>query len=112
MMNKLYFAGLALLCSGLPVAAGTGQGTIGKVEYGPLYGTKVFFSIQGEVTEKPSCSSDLVYQFVFDSAVPGGKEILSSLLLAKTTAQSVKVSGFNSCSIYEGVENLRWIRLE
>ena len=95
------------------MAEGTGQGEIAKIEHGPVYGTKVFFTIQGAVSGQPTCKSSLeVYQFVFDAGAPGGKEILASLYLAKSTGQSVKVSGYGVCSLQGGIEDLRWIRLE
>lgn len=101
---------LAIVCS--QAVAGIGQGTIAKIESGPLYGDKVFITIEGAVSDQPSCRSGGNYHFVFDSTAPGGKNLLASILLAKASKQSIVVSGSNVCNLYTGVEDLRWFRVE
>lgn len=101
---------LSLFCGA--ANAGTGQGTVAKVENGPLYGSKVFITIDGTIAEQPACKGTGSYHFVFDTSVPGGKDVLATVLLAKATKQSVIVSGAGQCSLYGGVEDLRWFRLE
>lgn len=110
-MTKTYLVTLLSFCCSAALA-GTGQGTVAKVENGPLYGAKVFLTIDGTVSDQPACRSAGNYHFVFDTTVPGGKELLATVLLAKANRQGVIVSGYNQCSLYNGVEDLRWFRLK
>lgn len=92
--------------------ASIGQGTIAKVESGPIYGDKVFITIEGSVTGQPACWASGNYHFVFDSTAPGGKNLLASIMLAKASKQSIVIAGNGVCSLYGGVEDLRWFRIE
>ena len=83
-----------------------------RSETGPIYGGKVFVTIDGAVTDQPACRTAGTYHFVFDTTVPGGKDLLATVLLAKTTKQSIIVSGASQCTLYGGVEDVRWFRLE
>lgn len=109
-MKKYLLTLLSIYCSA--TLAGTGQGTVAKVENGPLYGGRVFVTIDGTVSDQPACRSTGNYHFVFDTTTPGGKDLLATVLLAKATKQSIIVSGYNQCALYNGVEDLRWFRLE
>lgn len=108
---KKYLTLLAYLVSGLAFA-GTGQGTIAKVESGPMYGSLVFITVEGTVSDQPACRTSGNYNFVFDANVPGGKNTLALLLLAKANNQKIIASGNAQCTLYSGVEDLRWLRLE
>lgn len=109
-MKLCLVALLSLYCCA--AAAGIGQGMVAKVESGPLYGSKVFITIDGVVTDSPACRTAGNYHFVFDASSPEGKAVMATIMLAKATKQSVIVSGFERCSLYGGVEDLRWFRLE
>lgn len=109
-MNRLLALALPLFVAA--AQAGTGQGTVAKLESGPQYGSRFFITIDGAVTGQPPCRAENNYHFVFDTAAPGGKDLLATVLLAKATKQNVVVSGYNQCGLYNGVEDLRWFRLE
>jgi hypothetical protein len=111
MMKKVIFAAL-LAAFGGQALAGSGQGTIAKIESGPQYGDKVFITIEGAVGDQPACRSAGNFHFVFDSTAAGGKNLLATILLAKANKQNVTVSGTNACALYMGVEDLRWVRLD
>jgi hypothetical protein len=91
--------------------AGDATGIVQEVHLGPVYGTRVFLRIAGSVTAQPGCHANY-FHFVFDSSVSGGKELLSAALAARTSQASVKISGYNTCTQYTGVEDLRWLTLE
>jgi hypothetical protein len=93
------------------VSAGDAIGTVEEIHMGPVYGTRVFLRMAGSLTAQPACQANY-YHFVFDSNVPGGKELLAAALAARTSQASVKVNGFNTCTLYSGVEDLRWFTLE
>jgi hypothetical protein len=109
-MKKL-FIGLILACCDYALA-GTGQGTIAKIELGPGHRTKVYISLAGPVSGQPSCSANATYPFVFDTAQPGGKDTLAMVLLAKSTNQFVTIAGLNQCTLVDGQEDVRFIRFE
>jgi hypothetical protein len=90
--------------------AGDAVGTVQEVHMGPLYGTRVFLKIAGTI-DMGDCHTNH-FHFVFDSAVAGGKELLSASLAAKTSQSTVRVNGFDTCNLYAGVEDLRWLTLE
>lgn len=102
---------LALGLFGQIALAGTGQGTITQIESGPIYGSKVFLLVTGGVPDRAGCTSVGNYNFVFDTSIPGGKELLAQMLLAKAMQQSVVISGAGTCTLYGGVEDMRWLRV-
>jgi hypothetical protein len=108
---RMVCGSLSLFLSGLAMA-GTGQGVVSTLEVGPIYGSKVFFTVDGSVSGQPACRQEGNYQFVFDSSVPGGRDLLALLSVAKATRQGVIVSGGGSCSLYGGVEDVRWLRIQ
>ena len=110
-MKRALFIPLLMALS-IQTNAGTGQGTVSKVEHGPLYGTKVFVTLVGSISGQPACQSPSNATFVFDTAAPGGKDILASVLLSKANQQISSYSGFNQCALWNGVEDLRWFRME
>jgi hypothetical protein len=110
MKKVILSALLAVYCC--QALAGIGQGTIAKIESGPLYGNKVFITIEGSVTGQPTCWASGNYHFAFDSSATGGKNLLASIMLAKATKQSVVISGYDACTLYGGIEDLRWFRIE
>ncbi len=108
-MKKLIYIPLLFVMQS--AIAGTGQGMIKQIESGPLYGNKIFFTMEGTVSDQPSCRDNANYHFVFDTSEPGGKELLSLILSAKASRWPVVVSGTGQCAKYNGVEDLRWLRL-
>jgi len=92
--------------------ASTFQGTITKVTQGPLYGPLVFIKIQGTSSDIPMCWTNGTFNYVVDTCTVAGRNTLALILFAKANAQSVTVSGYGTCSQYQGVEDLRYLALD
>ena len=90
--------------------ASTSHGTVTKIEQGPVYGSLVFITIQGSISDVPACWTNGTYNYVLDAGTPAGRNTLASVLFAKANGLAVTVSGFNTCSQYQGVEDLRYFR--
>jgi hypothetical protein len=110
-------AKVGLLCQGLLIAsvstAGDMSGVIKEVHLGPVYGTTVFLRLEGAVTTpQPGCKVDSSYQFAFDSNTATGRALLAVALAAQVSAQPVKVNGYNQCTHFNTVEDLRWLSIQ
>ena len=92
--------------------ASTSHGTVTRVEQGPAYGSLMFITIQGPISDVPACWSNGTYNYVFDTSTAAGRSTLALILFAKANAQSVTVSGYDTCSQFQGVEDLRYFRLD
>jgi len=106
----LFSMTLGLMVSG-SAFAGDAAGIVSTVHMGPIYGTNVFIKIQGTAANMPSCQANQ-YSFVFDSSTAAGKVLLASVLSAKATGTLVKASGYNQCTLFFNVEDLRWFTIE
>ena len=107
--KSIIFIPLVLLfCS--EAMAGS-KGTIGWIEMGPNYGQKIFFKIIG-TNSQSSCVSAGNYNYVLDNTNNVHAATVSAILAAKAAKQTVSVSGYGNCDLYDGVETLRWFRVE
>ncbi|HEY0924136.1 hypothetical protein [Rheinheimera pacifica] len=104
----LYFI---MFCS-VSAFAGSGVGKIQRIELGPLYNGKVFIIVEGVMEGQPACRQQDNYHFVFDAEAPGGAALLSAVLSAQVAQKNIHISGYNTCNIYSGVEDLRWLRVQ
>ncbi|WP_259238690.1 hypothetical protein [Rheinheimera pacifica] len=92
--------------------AGSGVGKIQRIELGPMYNGKVFIIVEGVMEGQPTCRQQGNYHFVFDAEAPGGAALLSVVLSAQVAQKNIHISGYNTCNIYNGIEDLRWLRVE
>lgn len=104
----LYF--IAFFCNS--AFAGSGVGKIQRIELGPLYNGKVFIIVEGVIESQPTCRQQDNYHFVFDAEAPGGAALLSAVLSAQVAQKKIHISGYNTCNISNGTEDLRWLRVE
>lgn len=86
---------------------------ITKVLLGEAYGDKAFIELETK-PDIPSdhCQSNPNFSYVFDISTELGKATLSVVLSAYMAQKNVYVNGFDTCTIYSGVENLRQIQLQ
>ncbi|MDR6985120.1 hypothetical protein J2X32_003777 [Rheinheimera pacifica] len=61
---------------------------------------------------QPACRQQGNYHFAFDSETPGGSALLSAILSAHVAQKDIRISGYNTCTVYKGVEDLRWLRVQ
>jgi len=86
--------------------------TIESILVGEVYGNMVFIEISIKPSSEPSCQTNPNYSYVFDPTTEVGKVTMSLLLIAYASGEDVFLNGYDACTIYSGVENLRqiWIK--
>ncbi len=82
---------------------------ITQVLVGPYFGKNVLLTISDKATVLPPCQTNNYYNYVFDGTTEEGKMTLSVALAAYATQKDVWLGGTNTCSLFDGVENLAHI---
>ena len=109
---KIVFLVIAILCFVVsPAYAGKVTGKITHVFSGPGFGTKVFFAMDTEVSEKPACQINTLYSFALDSQAPGADAWLSMVYIAYSSGKSVYVEGNGECNHWSSIEDMTYFRL-
>lgn len=101
---------IVALASSSIAQAGEFTGKIVSVLAGEYYGNMVFIEVSPKPTDSPACQTNPRYSFVFDPTTPIGKIMLGIALTAYTAEREVYIDGYNSCSVFNGVESMRQIR--
>ncbi len=85
---------------------------IKSVLVGEVYGNKVFIELTVKPSVEASCQTNSDYSYIFDPTTEVGKITMSMLLTAYASGRDVYLNGYDTCTIYDGVENLRqiWIK--
>lgn len=92
------------------LAEGTAVGVIQDIHLGPLYGTKVFLKVAGTITSQPACRTN-EFHFGFDSDSAVGRSVLATALAARSSQQTVRITGFATCTHWPSIEDLRTISI-
>jgi len=104
-MCAMVFSGAAL--------SGSFSGAINKVEFGPAYINKAFVDVVGSQDSRPACATDgSGYDFGFDMTTVAGKAIYTALLTAIATGKDITISGYNTCTVLGGVEDIKFVQLK
>jgi hypothetical protein len=108
-MKTAIALGLLILTAGIG-HAGEASGVIQDVHMGPLYGSRIFIKISGTFAQpQPGHCQNNEFHFAFDADGTGGKATLATVLAAKASQSTVRISGFNQCTVWSSVEDLRTI---
>jgi hypothetical protein len=101
-----------LMMSCTLVEASTGSGRVADVIVG-LGGNQVYLElVDGSIGSFP-CGSPHPqgFRYVFRTDVPGGKEMLATVLMAKGAGLRVQVVGKGTCAIHNMVEDTDYLWL-
>jgi len=88
------------------------SGKISRVLMGPIYGSTVIIDVEGTPSDRDACHTNSGYDFAFDGSTEEGKMYLSTILTAYASKMNVNISGYSSCTVYGGIENLFHILLQ
>lgn len=91
--------------------AGTVTSKVTHVFSGPGFGSKVFIGLESPVQNKPECSNNSTYSFSIDSSKAGADVWISMLMVAYSTGKSMYFEGTNTCSLWNSIEDLNYLRL-
>lgn len=99
-----------LMMSCTLVEAGTGNGRVAQVIVGP--GGVYLELVDGSISSFPCASTHpLGFRYVFRTDVPGGKEMLATVLMAKGAGLHLQVVGNGTCAIHSLVEDVDYLWL-
>lgn len=111
-MKFLYIV-LMLIVSNQVLAGFVNQTKIKELLIGKVYGDIVFIETETRPTlSSGHCADNASYSYVFDISTDVGKATLSIALAAYASKSPVYINGYDTCDLYEGVEDLRQIRLQ
>ncbi len=107
-MKKIYILICLLLMPSFVLAHGIG--TISSLLVGRL-GYQVMVNISGSV-DPVECRTRTDWQYYLDLTTPGAKEMLATLLTAKSTGQKIYVVSTGTCdSTGQGAEVISYLML-
>ncbi len=111
MLSRAVIAAILAALVSVSYADSSYVGKITKVHTGPT-GNLAFIVLDQDQNGRPECANYPQYNYVFDISTDGGKATLSLALTAYTTGAEVYVGGSQSCNLWTGAEDLKWIRLQ
>ena len=111
-MKKVFLI-LSLLLTFDASASAVNGAIIDQVLIGEVYGNMAFIRLKTKPTlPEGHCSTNSNYNYVFDISTQVGKATLSMVLSAYAAQKPVYANGYDVCTIYSNVENLRQLRLQ
>lgn len=112
MRNNIVFSALLLMMSLESHATTINSTEITQLLVGPGFEKKVFLAVSKKPTEKAACNTNSNYTYVFDGTTEVGKNLLSIALAAYASKAAVKLGGYDVCTMYSNVEDLKYINLQ
>ena len=103
---------LAVAMSG--VFAGEKTGLVSSIIINNSYPNKAFIKLDKPYSlAEPVCSQTVdTWDFVFDHSTATGKALYAMALAAQLAEKEVKAFGYNTCALFGGYEDLRYLATE
>jgi hypothetical protein len=100
---------LLVLSSGIAHANGSGTGTItfiGGMLPNPSYPASIYVGISPAPINRPACSNNGSYHFVFDPSTAEGKALYAALLSVQASGKQIYIYGTGTCALGQPMEGV------
>ncbi len=81
---------------------------ITNILVGPQFGNRVMLTLSNKPLDAPACQTK-THSYAFDGTTESGKMTLSVVLAAYAAKKDVTLGGNNTCDLYSGIEDLRYV---
>lgn len=112
MKKLLMIIAIFALNSGAVFAGSSYSGKIKSIHSGPGIAPIVFLIMENDPNNRQSCQTNNTYHYAFDASGDAGKVVFSMALSAYASGKSVYLGGTSECTVYPGMEDLKWLRLQ
>lgn len=109
-MKLKVLMGLCLLLFSISSNAADTIGSIGRIHIHHDNG-KVFFWVNATTASYASCAT-IQGRYVIDSKTEEGKSVMSALLFAKASRQTIEVYGAGNCLLHGDTETARILAIQ
>ncbi|PCK31969.1 hypothetical protein [Pseudoalteromonas piscicida] len=107
-MSSLFLF-IFIIFSNLTFASSVNPTKITRILAGPGFGNNVMIAVSNKPKDAPSYQANAIYNYAFDGTTETGKMTLSLALAAYAAQKAVWLGGTATCTLYDGIENLKHI---
>lgn len=111
-LKKCLMTAVLLIGCGAAQASYDYTGTIKMVYTGPGYSGKVFIQVESAPGGTVSCDTNTTFDFGFDGTTAIGKVMLSAVLTAYSLGSTIRLTSYDTCTVYSGIPDLYTISLK